>query len=90
MVSLPRALSLALGQLGDPAILRVLGKSLAVTLAIFVAAALALNAALPWLLSRWLDLSGEVYAVLSILIFVIGVKATDLWAPRRSVSADRG
>ena len=72
MVSLPRALYLALGQLGDPAILRVLGKSLAVTLAIFVAAAFALNAALPWLLSRWFDLSGDVYAVLSILIFVIG------------------
>lgn len=35
MTSLPRAFALALGQLGDPAILRVLGKTLAITLAIF-------------------------------------------------------
>lgn len=35
MTDLPRAFALSLGQLADPAILRVLGKSLAVTLAIF-------------------------------------------------------
>lgn len=35
MTGLPRALALAFAQLGDPAILRVLAKSLAVTLAIF-------------------------------------------------------
>lgn len=36
-------------------------------------------------------LTGFVPGVIaSLLIFVIGVKATDLWAPRRSVSADRG
>ena len=72
MVSLPRALSLALGQLGDRAILRVLGKSLVVTLAIFIAAAVALNAALPALLSDWLDLGGDVYLVLTALVFIIG------------------
>ena len=33
MMSLPRALALALAQLGDPAILRVLGKTTAITLA---------------------------------------------------------
>lgn len=38
MTDLPRALALSLGQLGDPAILRVVGKSLAVTLAVFAAA----------------------------------------------------
>ena len=38
MTGLPRALALSLGQLGDPAILKVLAKSLAVTLAIFAAA----------------------------------------------------
>lgn len=50
MTSLPRALALSVGQLGDPAILKVLGKSLAVTLAIFgllgVAAGFAFDAAL--------------------------------------------
>lgn len=35
MMSLPRALALAAGQLGDPAILRVLGKTALLTLAIF-------------------------------------------------------
>lgn len=72
MVTLPRALSLALGQLGDRAILRVLGKSLAVTLAIFIAAAVALNAALSALLAGWLDLSGDVYLVLTALVFIVG------------------
>ena len=72
MVSLPRALSLALGQLGDRAILRVLGKSLIVTLALFICAAVALNATLPALLSGWLDLSGDVYVVLTALVFIIG------------------
>jgi uncharacterized protein involved in cysteine biosynthesis len=38
MMTLPRALALAFGQLGDPAILRVLGKSIAVTVAIFAIA----------------------------------------------------
>ena len=37
MMSLPRALALAAGQLGDPAILRVLGKTALLTLAIFAA-----------------------------------------------------
>lgn len=37
MTQLPRAFALALGQLSDPAILRVLGKSLLATLAIFAA-----------------------------------------------------
>ncbi len=35
MMSLPRALALALGQLGDPAIVRILGKTAMLTLAIF-------------------------------------------------------
>jgi len=46
MTSLPRALALAFGQLGDPAILQVLGKCIAITLAIFAA----LGAALWWAL----------------------------------------
>lgn len=43
MTDLPRAFALSLGQLSDPAILRVLGKSLVATLAIF-----ALLGALAW------------------------------------------
>ena len=43
MTDLPRAFALSLGQLSDPAILRVLGKSLLATLAIF-----ALLGALAW------------------------------------------
>ncbi|MEH6723853.1 MAG: EI24 domain-containing protein, partial [Qipengyuania sp.] len=42
MMSLPRALALAVGQLGDPAILRVLGKTALLTLAIFAAGGAAL------------------------------------------------
>ena len=42
MMSLPRALALALAQLGDPAILRVLGKTTAITLAIFLLGGVAL------------------------------------------------
>ena len=37
MISLPRALALSFRQLGDPAIVRVLGKSLVITLGIFAA-----------------------------------------------------
>ena len=36
MTSLPAAFARAIGQLSDPAILRVLAKSIAVTLAIFL------------------------------------------------------
>lgn len=71
MQDLPRALALSFGQLGDRAIIAVLVKSLAITLAIFVGLAFALNAALPALLSGWLDLGGDVYVVLTIFIFVI-------------------
>ncbi|TMM48479.1 hypothetical protein FEV51_08155 [Qipengyuania marisflavi] len=47
MISLPRASALAVGQLSDPAILRVLAKSVAITLAIF--------GALGWLLALWMN-----------------------------------
>ncbi|EDL49753.1 EI24 domain-containing protein [Erythrobacter sp. SD-21] len=72
MISLPRALALSLSQLGDPAILRVLFKSLAITLAIF--------AVLGWALSygfaaglEWAGLSdaggaGTLLAIVSTLI----------------------
>ena len=66
-----KSLVLAVGQLGDRAILRVLGKSLAITLAIFVAFAFALNEALPWLVGRWVDLGEDTYLVISLLIFLL-------------------
>ena len=46
MVSLPRALALSLSQLGDPAIVKVLVKSVLVTLAIFAVLCIGLWAAL--------------------------------------------
>lgn len=52
MTSLPRAFALSLGQLGDPAILRVLGKSLLLTLAIFLALGWGLVFAYDWALLR--------------------------------------
>lgn len=45
-----RALFLALGQLGDPAILRVLGKTVAITLGVFLLLGVALNVGLSALL----------------------------------------
>ncbi|MBX7494683.1 EI24 domain-containing protein [Qipengyuania sp. 6B39] len=72
MVSLPRALSLAIGQLGDPAILRVLAKSLALTLAIFVVGGGAVLAALyNWLLSLDIAFSAELSALAAVLFTVI-------------------
>jgi CysZ protein len=72
MTSLPRALALSVGQLGDPAILKVLGKSLAVTLAIFAAlgwgASFAFEAALEWLGLEDGSGLGALLAVLTVLI----------------------
>lgn len=52
MTSLPKALALSIGQLGDPAILRVLAKSLTVTLVIFLALGWGLSFAFDYLLVR--------------------------------------
>ena len=77
MTSLPRALALSIGQLGDPAILRVLGKSLAVTLAIFALLGLALWGALDAAIDRWVvaslpaDYSAAVAGILAIAIGAI-------------------
>lgn len=62
------ALTKAFGQLGDPAILRVLGKSLGITLGVFVLFAWALSATLPWLLGEYLNLSGDAYVIISALL----------------------
>lgn len=71
MNALVQSLRLAVGQLADAAVLRVLGKSLLVTLAIFVALGWALAQALPWLLGDYVDLAGDTYVVLSTLIILL-------------------
>lgn len=71
MTQLPRAFALALGQLSDPAILRVLGKSLLATLAIFallgVAAWQGLSVALADYAAGYEGLSGVIAIVLTVL-----------------------
>lgn len=57
-----------MGQLGDPAILRVLAKSLTITLGLFAVLGFALIKALPVLLGGYLDIAGDAYVVLSLLI----------------------
>lgn len=52
MMSFPRAFALSISQLGDPAILRVLAKSLLVTLAIFVALGWGLSFGFDYLLAK--------------------------------------
>lgn len=71
MSAVVKSFALAIGQLGDRAILRVLMKSLAITLVIFVAFAFALNEALPWLVGSYLDLGEDTYLVISLLIFLL-------------------
>ncbi|NVE95345.1 EI24 domain-containing protein [Altererythrobacter lutimaris] len=61
----------AFGQLADPAILRVLAKSFAITLGVFVAFAWAIVQSLPWLLGEYLDLEGDAYIVIGTLIAVL-------------------
>ena len=72
MTSLPRALALSFGQLGDPAILKVLGKSLVITLAIFVLLGWGLSygfeAALEWAGIEDGSDTGTLLAVLATLI----------------------
>ena len=70
-MSLPRALALSLRQLADPAIVRILLKSLAITLAMFVGLAVAINAALPEVLSWWIDDTGDFYVVASVIVFIV-------------------
>lgn len=63
-----KSLALAAGQLGDPAILRVLAKSLVITLGLFAVLGFALIKALPVLIGGYLDIAGDTYVVLSLLI----------------------
>lgn len=71
MTQLPRAFALALGQLSDPAILRVLAKSLLATLAIFAALGLVawqgLSAALATYAAGFEDIGGLIAIVLTVI-----------------------
>lgn len=72
MMSLPRALALALGQLGDPRILKVLGKTALVTLAIFAALGGLLLAGLyRYLESADIAFSAELSGLLAVVITVL-------------------
>ncbi|MCA0910112.1 EI24 domain-containing protein [Qipengyuania gaetbuli] len=77
MVSLPRALALSLSQLGDPAIVKVLVKSVLVTLAIFTVLGIGLWAALDSAIESWLaanmpeDYSDTLAAVAALTIGLV-------------------
>ena len=72
MTVLPRALTLALGQMLDPAILRVLGKTIAITLALFVAVGFALYFGLEQAFAYFsLDGGGFASAALATVIAIV-------------------
>ncbi|MBX7501305.1 EI24 domain-containing protein [Qipengyuania sp. YG27] len=72
MMSLPRALALALRQLGDPRILKVLGKTALVTLALFASLGGILLAGLyRYLVSAGIAFSAELSGLLAIVITVL-------------------
>lgn len=73
MISLPTAFARAVGQLADPAIVRVLVKSVALTLLVFAALGVGLWAALEQALESYTTgFSAEIAALVSILLAVIG------------------
>ena len=68
-----RALTLSIAQLGQPAIVRVLGKSLLVTLAIFAALGAALYAGLRALFATWAGTYGDGLAgAAAVVLLVLG------------------
>lgn len=78
MLSLPAALGRAVGQLSDPAILKVLAKSIAVTLAIFAGLGAGLWWLVDWATASWLvpmlpdDYGAGVAALVTGVILLIG------------------
>lgn len=68
MHNVPAALALALRQLTDPPVLRVLVKSIAITIGIFVLFGFGLSQALPRLFGDSLALGEEGFALLSLLL----------------------
>ena len=72
MLDLPRAFALSFVQLADPAVMRVLAKSLLVTLAIFAVAALFLWQGVAALLARYAADYAELGALATVLLAVLG------------------
>lgn len=72
MTELPRAFALSLGQLSDPAIGRVLAKSMLATLAIFAALGFAAWAGLSRALERYAAGYEDLGALIAIVLTVIG------------------
>lgn len=71
MRDLPRAFALSLGQLGDPAILKVLAKSLAITLAVFAALGGLLWVGFAQALERYAADYAGVGALLTLLVTLV-------------------
>ena len=72
MLRLPTALALSFAQLGDPAFLKVLAKSLAITLAVFaLAGGVLLTALYRYLLTTGFAFSAEVSTLAAIVLTVI-------------------
>ena len=72
MTGVPSAFARALGQLGDRRVLAVLAKSIAVTLAIFVALGIALWRGMARLIEHYAAGYGELGGLIGILLAVIG------------------
>ena len=72
MTAVPSAFARALGQLGDRRVLGVLAKSMAVTLAIFVALGIALWRGMARLIEHYAAGYGELGGLIGILLAVIG------------------
>lgn len=65
------SLARALGHLADASVVRVLLKSIAITLAVFVAIGWAINASLPMIFSGYVDANSDLYVVVSTLLAFI-------------------
>ena len=73
MISLPSSFGLALSQLGDPRILRVLAKSVVITLIVFVLLGVGGYYALAALLESWgVSSSSAIGALAALLLTIIG------------------
>ena len=73
MLSLPSAFGRAVGQIADPAILKVLAKSIALTLVILLLLGTAGAAGIGWLLGKWqVDADGNLASALVAILFIVG------------------